>query len=338
MGRSPCSLRRAVIWCPVFLCLTLPCFAQRAKTLYGKIEAQDGGAIGKAVKVTLQPQDGGPVMTSSVDSDGNFVFGGLWAHVFKLTVMADGYQTYRRAEDLSDSLLIDYHVLVFMSPLSRRKINPAAEPSLTDMAAPKKARQEFERARLDWQKHKPKSERKHLENAVNDYPCYARARTVLAALDRKEKRFSSAEANYRQAIKCDGTFLRAPHGLASLYLAENKPAEGEAVLLKSLRIAPNDWVGLYELGAVHFAMRKYSAAVRDFEAAKSFHAQMPPSFHVRLADAYLKTSQIDKALAEINTYLRLSPEGPYAEDAKKMAADLKEHGATEAMPPAANHP
>lgn len=353
MGRNPCSLRRGAIWCPVLLCLTLPCFAQNRtplsclempclaqslKTLSGKIESQNGRTIGEAVKVTLQPQDGGPVMTTPVDSDGSFQFTGLWSHIFKLTVKAEGYQTYRKSEDLSGGLTVNYHVLVFMSPLMQRRINPAAEPSLTDMAAPKKARQEFEKARLDWQRHKPKRERKHLENAVKDYPCYARALTVLAALEREEKRFSIAEANYRQAIKCDGTFLRAPHGLASLYLAENKPAESEAILRRDLRVAPNDWVGLYEIGAAHFAMRRYSAAVRDFETAQSFHQQMPPPFYVRLADAYLKTGQNDKALAEVEIYLRLSPEGSYAAGARKMAADLREHGATEAMPPAANQP
>jgi hypothetical protein len=59
---------------------------------------------------------------------------------------------------------------------------------------------------------------------------------------------------------------------------------------------------------------------------------MPAEFHARLADTYLKLGEYAKALAEIDTYLRLSPEGPYAASAKKISAVLRSKGVTDAAP------
>lgn len=319
----------------VLLFVTAPSFAQIGKTLHGKVETKNGEAIGAAVQVTLQAQQGGPLMNSPVDSDGNFEFSGLGTDMYALTVKAESFQTYQQTVDLSDSFKTDYNIEIYLLPINQPKINPAGEPPLTDLAAPKNARKEFEEAKRDWQKKKLKDEQKHLEKAVTEYPCYARAQAALAELERAQKKLSNAEASYKQAIKCDGTFLHAFYGLADLYLAENKPAESETVLLQAQRTVPNDWKVRYELGATHLVMGEYPKAAQDFVAVESLHPDMPASFHVQLANTYLKTGEYGKALAQIDTYLRLSPKGRYSDNARKLAATLRKHGVTEATKPAA---
>ena len=302
--------------------------------LHGKVETKNGEAIGVVVLVTLQSQEAGSLTTTAVDSDGNFEFGALMVDTFTLTVKAEGYQPYKEIVHLSKFSPTDNYIQVFLSPQNVPKIPPADEPPLTDTAAPKNARRELEEAKRDWQKRKLKDERKHLERAVKDYPCYARAQVALAELDRAEKNLSSAEAAYKEAIKCDGTFLHAFYGLAGLYLLKNEPAESEGVLLRAQRLAPSDWMVRYELGATHLVMGEYPKAVQDFVVAESLHPDMPESFHVQLANAYLKTGEYGEALEQIDAYLRLSPKGRYSDNARKMAAVLRKSGVSEATQPA----
>jgi outer membrane protein assembly factor BamD (BamD/ComL family) len=61
---------------------------------------------------------------------------------------------------------------------------------------------------------------------------------------------------------------------------------------------------------------------------------MPAEFHAKLANTYLKTGEYGKALAEVDTYLRLSPQGPYATSAKKISEVLRSGGVTSAEPEA----
>jgi hypothetical protein len=55
---------------------------------------------------------------------------------------------------------------------------------------------------------------------------------------------------------------------------------------------------------------------------------MPADFHAKLADTYLKMTEYAKALAEIDTYLLLSPQGPYAASAKRISEILRSRGVT----------
>jgi outer membrane protein assembly factor BamD (BamD/ComL family) len=61
---------------------------------------------------------------------------------------------------------------------------------------------------------------------------------------------------------------------------------------------------------------------------------MPPEFHIKLANSYLKMAEYSKALTEIDTYLRLDPQGPYAASAKKAAEKLRSGGINDVAPQA----
>jgi tetratricopeptide (TPR) repeat protein len=97
-----------------------------------------------------------------------------------------------------------------------------------------------------------------------------------------------------------------------------------------LRLSPNAWRFHYQLATAHYALGKYQEAAKDFLNAKSFHPDMPAEFHAKLANTYLMAGDYGKALGEIDTYLRLSPNGPYATKARKTAEALRSGGVTSA--------
>jgi tetratricopeptide (TPR) repeat protein len=309
--------------------------ASHSITLRGQVQTEGGQVIPIGVTVTLQTSAGMPVQSRPVDSNGAFEFVGLAAEHYTLRVRAENFQPFEQSLDFSNGWA-EYHVVtVVLVPLDKSKASAAAPPPLTDEAAPKSARKEFEKGARAWREKNLTGARRHLEKAVAEYPCYARAQTALAEIDQAEKKPASAETRYKQAIHCDGTYLDPFLELAQLYMAENKPQDSEAILSQGLRVSPAIWLLHYELANAHSAMGKYQEAVKDFLTAESFHPDMPAEFHARLANTYLQMREDGKALGEIDTYLRLSPNGRYAKNAKKIAEVLRSDGVTTVDPQAA---
>jgi tetratricopeptide (TPR) repeat protein len=303
--------------------------ASRGVTLHGQVQTKDGRVIPVGVTVTLETRGGMVLQSRLADSNGIFEFSGLAPGYYTLSVKADKFQSYQQTLDLS--AWISYHsVNIVLTPLEKPAVNLSALPSLTDQAAPKSARKEFEKGSRAWRENKPAEARKHLEKAVEEYPCYARAQATLAEVDLAERKLESAEASYKRAIHCDGSYSDAFHQLARLYMTENRPADSKAILREALRLSPSAWLFHYQLGTAQFAMGEYPAAAKDFLTAQSLHPDMPAEFHIKLANTYLKTAEYAKALAEIETYLRLSPDGPYATSAKKISEVLRSGGVTAA--------
>jgi len=327
MAKQLSSFWRGVLCGTVVLCAALPSPPQDIVdnniTLRGQVQNKDGRPIPAGVTVTLETRDGMPLASHSADWNGNFEFPGLGAAVFILKVKADQFQDYREELDFTDHRVTFHSLSIVLLPVAKPVVDLQALPALTDQAAPKSARKEFEKGNRAWRENKQAEARTHLQKAVEEYPCYARAQAALAEVDLAEHKLESAEAGYKQAIHCDGTYSSAFYQLAQLYMTERKPAESEAILREALRLSPNAWLFHYQLGNAQFVMRKYREASQDFLTAQSLHPDMPPEFHIKLANIYLKMAEYPKALAEIDAYLRLSPEGPYALSAKKVSERLR---------------
>jgi len=302
-------------------------------TLRVQVRTKEGQVIPFGVTISLETGEGMPVGSRMADSAGNFEFLGLLPGTYHMTVTAEKFQTHEQTLDLSFRGTT-YMIPVFLSPVDNSQA-AAAPPPRTDEAAPKLARKEFEKGSRALQEKKLPLARQHLEKAVAEYPCFARAEAALAQVDIAERKLDQAETRFQKAIQCDGTFLDSFSQLAQLYFVEKKFPDSEAVLRQGMRLSPSAWLLHYQLGAVHSGMGKYQEAEQDYLAARALQADLPPEFHVKLANVYLKTGEYSKALAEMDAYLRLDPAGGYARSARKMAETMRKDGITEPTEPQA---
>jgi tetratricopeptide (TPR) repeat protein len=282
------------------------------------------------VTATLATSRGDQVGSQPVDARGGFEFDDLPKGIYELTVTAENFQTYHQTIDESYGGPSYYTAYVTLTPTANRKAPAAVLPALTDEAAPKTARKEFFQGDQALKKRDLKKARLHLEKAVGEYPCYARAHAALAEIDVADHQPDSAEASLKKAIQCDGTFLDSYYTLAQLYITENRFVDSESLLHQGLRLSPSAWRLLYEMGRTHLAMEKYPQALRDFGEAASIHPDMPAVFHAQFANAYLATGEYDKALAELDTCLRLDPNGRFASSARETSQALRNSGVTAA--------
>ena len=312
-----------------------PSFSDQSVTLRGQILTKEGQVIPSGVTVSLESDQGELMGSRSADAFGSFVFDGIPPGSYHLTVTADRFQAYQQDLDLSFRQQ-SYTVNIYLTPANKTEVKVL--PALTDEAAPKTAHKEFEKGEHALERNEMPEARRHLENAVAEFPCYARAQVSLAQVDLHDRKPDSAETRFKKAIQCDGTLLDSFSELAQLYIVEKKFVEGETILSQGLRLSPQAWLFRYQMGQVHYGMQKYPEAVQDYLQAQSLHAEMPAKFHIKLATAYLRTGADDKALAEFQTYLRLEPNGQYAAVARETSARMLKSGVTAATSPPQNTP
>jgi len=339
MATTRSSFRVTIACATILLCLVFARpsanYADQAVTLKGRVLTRDGQVIPSGVEVSLETDEGGFLGKRPTDAFGNYIFEGLKAGNYHLTVTADRFQAFQQDLDL-DFRGQTYTVNVYLTPSNKTEVKVA--PVLTDEAAPKTARKEFEKGRRDLEQNRMPDARRHLERAVADYPCYARAQDSLAQVDLHDHRLDDAEVCFKKAIQCDGSFLDAFSELAELYIVQKKFAQGEEILNQGLRLSPQAWLFHYEMGQAHYGMQKYAESVQDYLRALSLHPEMPAKFHIKLASAYMRIGANSNALAEFQTYLRLEPNGQYASPAREVSERMLKAGITAASAPLPSGP
>lgn len=215
---------------------------------------------------------------------------------------------------------------VSLAPL--RKISEAggaAEPR-SDSLAPKIAKREYEEGASDLAAKNLEGAKTHLENAVKEYPCYARAQTELAAVLEARHDGTGAEAALKKARECDPDYIDSYIVLGQLLNSQKRFADSQPVLQEGLRRAPSSWQFYYQLGVAHYALGQYSKAEAEYQKVIELNSSPPPEFRVKLADLYLKEKAYDKAYSQMDEYLKAEPNGSFAEKIKGIMRQMKSAG------------
>jgi tetratricopeptide (TPR) repeat protein len=309
--------------------------SEQAVTLGGWVHADYGQAIPAGVVVHLETDQGMPVRDQPVDSSGYFEFAGLAKESYRLTVSAPGFQAYQKDVDLRP-VGNRLNISVQLSPSNKPKsILPAGATSFTDNNASRKARKEYEKGDRALQQGNLTEAQSHLEKAVNEYPCYARAQTSLAVVRSGQHQFSASEAALKKAMQCDPDFLDTYTELGQLYYDENRYQESVAILQQGLRRSPGSWQFHYQLGGSDYSLHQYAEAEQEYLRAESLNSLVPAEIHVKLADVYLKEAAYQKAYAEMQAYLRAEPNGRFAAKLRNVMQRMQADQTVQPDPPAA---
>jgi len=284
-------------------------------SIEGQVRVTNGGALPPNVMAKLEFEQN-VVAQQLVGTTGRFAFYDLQQQIYQVIIIAEGYQPGIAQVDMH--YVASRFPTIYLTPLGPKKSPPPPSESTTDLAAPKKARKEYEQGHDALQAKDYAGARKHFEKAVEMDPCYARALTELGVVLSLEGELASAETSLQKSIHCDGEFLEPYIQLGILLDVERKYSESESILQQGLRVAQSDWQLYYRLGDAHQGLGKYREAEQEYLKAESLSAAVPPEVHVRLADAYLQQKEYDQAYTELQTYLKIAPDGPLAAQARSL--------------------
>jgi tetratricopeptide (TPR) repeat protein len=322
----PAALKISVTLCLIALA-TLPATCQQeGLTIQGQVLRGDGGPFPSDVTVRLEEAEGVEIAKQFVGIDGKFEFSYLKEKSYRLVVTAKGFQTV--IQDIDMHYLASRFPRIYLLPPNQKESVSASSPtvSASDLAASKKARKEYEKGHDALQSGNYDKAREYLEKAIAEYPCFARAYASLGVVLSMQRQFGPAELSLQKSIKCDAGFLEAYVQLAILLNIQRKFSENEPGIQEGLHHFSDAWQLYYQLGIAERGLGKLDQAEQAYLKAQSINAAMPPEFHVKLADVYLREKQYVKAYAEMQTYLKADPGGSYVDETKSLMKRLESSG------------
>jgi tetratricopeptide (TPR) repeat protein len=301
-----------------------PGLCQQTFTVEGQVLTDRGVPPATTANLHLETRDGQVVADQPADSRGQFRFINLSELVYRLTVTAEGFQTVQQWLDLRHGTG-RYVITVTITSLEKAK-SKGATASVTDLSAPKKARKEYEKGQRAFQKENLPEARRHLENAVAEYPCYARAQTSLGMTLELLSESAAAESAFRKAVECDSGFLDAHLQLGIFLNHQRRFAECAADLRKVIGHFPGSWQLSYQLAAAEYGLGQYPQSAQEYLRAESISSEVPAEIHVRLADVYTRQEAYADAYAELQAYLHAEPQGRFAAKATEVMQRMEKAG------------
>lgn len=194
-----------------------------------------------------------------------------------------------------------------------------ATVSILDLAAPRKAVDNFKRG-LSWLKAQNSKEAiRFLEKAVSLYPKFVSAHNALgfAYFDQRDTR---AKAEFETVAKLDGGSANSFLNLGILELHSNDFATADSDLDRAARLSPNDARILSALAFAQIEDHKYSESRQTAHKVHMLGDRGMSTVHYIAALAAQALNDPSGMQNELHTLLREDPVGPLAPAARRALA------------------
>lgn len=315
--------------CAVLL-LAATALAQIGHTLQGKVTLPDGSAPPHPVKVTLT-FNGVRIYETFTDMSGHFSFSGLGRGTYVITAEGDG-QTFETTSVYTEIFTIGNAPRIFtqnipLRPKSPNRPNPAgvisaeqAEPN-----APEQAKKEYKRGVKSANDGDPKKAIKYFQEAVRIYPEFYLAYAAMAEQYSKLQQYEEAAAAYQKAIQINPNRAEAYLGMGALLIKQKRYDEAVAPLQRTIELEKRSHVPYLLLGLAQMMIGQLDDAEQNLQRA--YRIGKTPLAHIYLANIYELRGQLDKAIAELEAFLKENPESPNSRQVSEALEKLRKRAA-----------
>ena len=182
--------------------------------------------------------------------------------------------------------------------------------SVDDLAVPARLKNQYEKARkLLVDKQDTEKCIGTIRKVIDEAPSFSHAHFLLAMVYMNTARWADAEPELRTVISLNDKSAFAYLALGSSFYEQGKLAEAEKTLLRADELLPGVSQVNYELARTYYALGRF----QDAEPKARKTVAMNPSFpegHMVLGYVLLHLRKNQEAFDELQTYLRLAPDGP----------------------------
>ncbi len=293
--------------------------------IVGTVYSPDGVPIRTRMRIKLTSMEWGDILAST-DESGKFVFSEVGAGLY--TIVIDREKDYEpvayevnitRARNMVPET---HFVTIRLRAIEEKKPKPGVV-SATNAGVPKAALDHYENAAKLAQEKDYKGAIKELKLAVSEYPQFVNAHNQIGVLYLRLNEFDNAESAFKAALKIDPEAYEPllNRGIALYRLGKFKDAE--ASLRASLKIKPDTSVSYYYLGRTLNKLNRNEEA----ETALLTCLKMGPDdfkeAHRVLAAIYLDRGELARVVEELETYLKVVPTAPDADNLRKVIEQSK---------------
>jgi tetratricopeptide (TPR) repeat protein len=293
------------------------------RSIQGRIISPTGKLPESHIRVTLEQADSGPRVTYA-DDDGGFNFNGLEGGPYTLTIDAG-----KEFELARESVYIEGGKPVYNVPVYLR-MKPEANPALAGVPAP--AIELFKKAIEAERKNDDAKAATLLNEALARHPPFALAHNELGRLAFKAGQLDKAVEEFKTGSKTlpDDPQAQTDYGLVLLEKKDYAEAEKQfrkAVkkMDKSAQVHTYLGVSLMRQKGADEAERtqKLADSERELQQAIKLGGDSAARAHYYLGGLYWARREYKKAADELETYLKLAPKSPDAEQVRGTIKELR---------------
>src|SRR6266404_1350084 len=321
---------RYIIFVLVLSASVVPTYSQlRGATeqcqVSGQIRLSQGGGPVNEVIVRLEALGSGPVGEVRTDRLGKFRFEHLSPIQYRLVIRHPGFKEIQREVNLV-MVSSEYVQIQLVADSSSRSDAPSTAKSI-DANVPADAQKEFEKADASLlnasRKEQFEEGARHLEKALAMYPGFTDAQFRLGVVYMDLQEWTKAESALKKTIQLRPKAANAFFALGDLYLKQKKYDDAEKSLRSGLAIEDRSWQGHFALGRVYWSKGELVKAGTQV----GMNIQLKPDFpdaYLLAGNILLRANKRDDALENFQTYLRLAPNGEFAQQARESVKKLQD--------------
>lgn len=331
---------RPILVLNFILNLTLITWAPSARAQVSSLEGAEGEISGTVlleadkrpasqVAVRLKSRVAGVFRSVLTDIEGHFKVQNLPRGTYDIAVVEDGYEAAQTSAQLDGP---SAKLVVYLKGRSGPIRQSSYTVSVRQLKIPAKARDEFQKGLDRLAKNDPAGSLNHFAKASQAFPKYFEAYYNVGVAETTLGHTDEAMKAFQTAIDLSGgRYVQAEFGYGYLLCQEGRPGEAEKMIRRGLEVEDTAPEGYVILGAALKQLKRLD------EAEKSVHEALlrNPNY----AGAYLVLSDVAESkgdyraeIENLDIYLKLQPNGPGSEPARKVRARAQRMLATSHLP------
>jgi len=301
--------------------------------IHGQVRLVEGGAPAANVLVRLESYDGGGSISEAfTDGLGKFRFTSLPPAMYSVRVHQPGYRDAQQNVDMTTQS----SGLVLMQIARDVSTGSSSGAGSIDAKIPPAAQKEFDKgvaALGQGGKEKTTFAVRCFEKAISIDPKFVEARLKLGTSYMDLGEWGKAEQALKETLVEAPRAFNAFFALGEVYLRQNKLADAETVIGQGLAIEERSYLGHFNLARVYWEKAR---VVKDLAQAKpalekaydevKYALNLNPELagaHLLKGNLLLRVGRASDAVNEFDEYLRLEPNGAFANETRALVEKIR---------------
>ena len=298
-------------------------FPEMRKTISGEVQFQATGAPAIGVEVRLEELGGPLVATAQTDWSGRFRFSNLQEGTYTVSIEMPGYAPIQQATQSFDSPQDIVLQLTQNNPPAQR-VGGENLVSVRELRIPDKARDALQKGMERLQKKDAAGSLGQFSRAAAAYPDYYEAYYQMGVANVALGQTSEAEQDFQKAIDLsDGKFTDAQFSMGLLFCQRQQFGEAERIIRRGLERDANSSRGHYALARALLGQGKFADAEKSASRAVFLNSAFALPY-LLLAEVHLHQRTYLSVLEDLDSYLKLEPNGPASAWAKKTQKTIRD--------------